>query len=577
MKKYLSIIIGILILLNFPIILSEQSNEQFDYVIITSDNLVDTIESSSFIDWKTQIGFNVKIVSISDQLIQNQEGNDIAEQIRNFLREYYQVWNIQFVLIIGDSDKIPMRYCYPNPNNHQYDPLGMYGGDHPTDYYYADLSLPDDESWDRDGDGFYGEYGDDKPDFEAEVYIGRIPIIDSDRVGYTLDKIVRYEQDTGKWKNNALHASSFFYFKNQDHMEIPEIDTGRLWNKVADECMVDWNITRYCEKEGLFHSAYQGNPISEDAIINDWKNNQYGIVNWGGHGNPLQVVRYVWNTDDGNGIPEMTKGEISTPTLIDINSDLDDDYPSIVCAFSCMVGFLDTDLVGDSLLGVDLLTKPNFGAAVGIICNSKVLYAMEFYPEGEGLVESIYYYFYDFLINNNQLLGEALYNAKYHVNSNFPYEVPSEEYIEYVCQFIVNLYGDPSLNREGVNIDGRPEKPILQGPSSGNIGVEYTFQASSIDLEGDDLFYYFEWGDGSNSNWIGPTGSEEMIQINHSWAKKGSYEIKVQVKDTDGHLSEWSDSLVVNMPRNKIYDNIFIFFERFFNLFPFFNWVDYMW
>jgi hypothetical protein len=275
-------------------------------------------------------------------------------------------------------------------------------------------------------------------------------------------------------------------------------------------------------------------------------------VNWGGHGNPSQVVRYVWTTDDGNGIPEKTKGEISTPTLIDVQSNLDDDYPSIVCAYSCMVGFLDNDLAGNSLLGVDLLTKPDFGAAVGIICNSKVLYVMDHYPDEEGLVESIYYYFYDFLINNEQLLGDALYNSKYYINQNYPYYVQSEEYIEYICQYIINLYGDPSLNRAGISLGNKPDKPTLSGPTSGIIGEEYCYQAASSDSDGDDLYFSFDWGDGTFSDWIGPIDEKESCQINHTWNKKDTYEIKVQVKDTTGLISDWSDVLIVSMPKSKI-------------------------
>ena len=39
----------------------------------------------------------------------------------------------------------------------------------PTDSYYADLSLSDAESWDLDGDTYYGEHGDDAPDFLADT------------------------------------------------------------------------------------------------------------------------------------------------------------------------------------------------------------------------------------------------------------------------------------------------------------------------------------------------------------------------------------------------------------------------
>jgi hypothetical protein len=121
-------------------------------------------------------------------------------------------WGIEYVLLVGDCDRVPMRYCFPNPNNHDFDLANVYNGEVPTDYYYADLSYSDEESWDSDNDGFYGEFKDDNPDFLAEVYVGRIPTSDEERVTYTLNKFVTYESDTSDWKNNVLHAGAICFF-----------------------------------------------------------------------------------------------------------------------------------------------------------------------------------------------------------------------------------------------------------------------------------------------------------------------------------------------------------------------------
>ena len=174
-------------------------NGGYDYVIITDNNLVDSITSSTFLAWKESLGFNIKILETSDSLIQDQIGDDLPAKIRNFLREYYQTWGINYVLIVGSHETIPMRYCYPDPDNHNFDIYSWSnGGEVPTDYYYADLSNSDDESWDSDGDGYYGEFTEDHPDFKAEIYVGRTPTSDPLKIVYALDKIVSYEQDTAK-------------------------------------------------------------------------------------------------------------------------------------------------------------------------------------------------------------------------------------------------------------------------------------------------------------------------------------------------------------------------------------------
>ena len=135
----------------FPPRVLNKNSEGYDYVIITTNNLENSVLSSSFINWKESLGFNIKIVKITDLIIQEQQGNDIQAKIRNFLREYYQIWGINYVLIVGDHETIPMRYCYPDPENHNFDIYSWSnGGEVPTDYYYADLSLSDNESWDSD-------------------------------------------------------------------------------------------------------------------------------------------------------------------------------------------------------------------------------------------------------------------------------------------------------------------------------------------------------------------------------------------------------------------------------------------
>ena len=92
--------------------LSKQSTDSDGYIIITTDDLKDTVISSDFIEWKTSIGFDVKIVSISDTEIRNQPGFDLAEQIRNFLREYYIEWSIKYVLLCASG------YYYVNLSCH---------------------------------------------------------------------------------------------------------------------------------------------------------------------------------------------------------------------------------------------------------------------------------------------------------------------------------------------------------------------------------------------------------------------------------------------------------------------------
>ena len=81
----------------------------------------------------------------------------------------------------------------------------------------------------------------------------------------------------------------------------------------------------------------------------------YGLDLHGESQKVSEMTHCVWSSDDGDGIPESS--EITWPAFININSDLDDDYPSIVTAVSCYVGC--PEIKGNSNLGIDLLKNPN--------------------------------------------------------------------------------------------------------------------------------------------------------------------------------------------------------------------------
>ncbi len=92
-----------------------------------------------------------------------------------------------------------------------------------------------------------------------------------------------------------------------------------------------------------------------------------------------------------------------------------------------------------------------------------------------------------------------------------------------------------------------PEQPLITGPSHGKPKTTYNYTVSTSDPDGDNVSYFIDWGDGSNSSWIGPYPSGDTITRSHSWAKKGSYTVRVQARDTEGALSDWAD-LPVTMP-----------------------------
>jgi len=86
----------------------------------------------------------------------------------------------------------------------------------------------------------------------------------------------------------------------------------------------------------------------------------------------------------------------------------------------------------------------------------------------------------------------------------------------------------------------RPIVPTIIGPESGKIGEEYSYVIASTDPNDDSVYYFIDWGDGETEDWIGPFASGEDIVINHTWTKKGRYDLYVMAKDTNDAGSYWS-------------------------------------
>jgi len=95
-----------------------------------------------------------------------------------------------------------------------------------------------------------------------------------------------------------------------------------------------------------------------------------------------------------------------------------------------------------------------------------------------------------------------------------------------------------------------PNPPNINGPNEGVIGQKYEYIISSDDPDGDNIYYYVEWDDDTNTGWLGPYNSGEEIRLNHTWTDKKYYTISAKVKD-EYDLESSTTTLNVNIPKTK--------------------------
>jgi hypothetical protein len=114
----------------------------------------------------------------------------------------------------------------------------------------------------------------------------------------------------------------------------------------------------------------------------------------------------------------------------------------------------------------------------------------------------------------------------------------------------------------------KPDRPI--GPTDGKYYFSYDYYSSTFDIDGDLIYYQWEWMSEVTSNWYGPYDSNDICTVTFNWDSPGEYTIRVRARDEYNAVSEWSDPIVINLQKSKVlffrFPFIEILFNRFINL-----------
>jgi hypothetical protein len=185
-------------------------------------------------------------------------------------------------------------------------------------------------------------------------------------------------------------------------------------------------------------------------------------------------------------------------------------------------------------------------------------------PDGDNLTYYVYFEAND--SNPDELV------SKNQSESFYDHPVPMEYNTIYYWQIIArDSIGASTLGPiwHFTTVENNPpDKPIIDGPISGNTGVSYSYSFNSTDPEGHDVWYYVKWGDGSIEDWFGPFSSGVEVPQSHIFKNSGTYIIYAKGKDSNGAESDWAE-FTVAMPRNRAIKNPFLnFFQIHPNLFP---------
>jgi hypothetical protein len=107
---------------------------------------------------------------------------------------------------------------------------------------------------------------------------------------------------------------------------------------------------------------------------------------------------------------------------------------------------------------------------------------------------------------------------------------------------VIGIYAMEAQN----HLPEKPSPPL--GPLKLKKEVNYEFTSSTIDPDGHTLWYLFDWGDGTDSGWVGPFDSGEIAKATHAWDENGLYQIRVKARDIFNAESEWSNNRIKPVP-----------------------------
>lgn len=502
--------------------LSPLSSKNYDLLILTTDEFDDVFKSLK--QTHDANGISTEIKTLKD--ISLFPGSVEPIDIRNFIREEYIKNGIEYVLIGGDEDVVPVQklwvQSWPNGDT----------ADMPSDLYYACLdgtfNYDNDEKW---GERFDGDGG-KSVDLVAEVYIGRACIGSISEAYNFVDKTIDYINSGGYSSGSSLVVGEHLW-SNPD-----------TWGGDYMDELIDGSNANSYTTVGIPSSIYSIDKLYDrDWSGNSWPKSEIkDRIN-----NGALVINHLGHSSYGYNM-KMVNNDILYLT---------NDEPCFVYSQGCNAGGFDHPSY-DCI--AEYFTVKTDRAAFAVIMNARYGWGVK--GDTDGASQRFHREFWDAIFSEDILeIGKANQDSK-------------EDTIPYInracmrwCYYQLNLFGDPTLifhNSEN-NKPNKPTRPV--GINTGSPGKEYNFSTTVADPDDDKIYLKWDWGNGTFSKWLGPYNSGEKVTVSQQWSKWGLYKVRVKARDEHRAESDWSNPLTIILPRYlnfPLLKQIFNFLEEYF-------------
>lgn len=189
-----------------PLILAD---DEYDMVIIAPWRFSSALRP--LIEHKNEVGVKT-VLKTTNEIYREYEGVDQPEQIKYFIKDAIEQWNISYVLLVGgiksyiygiprdDANQGSKNWFLPARYTNTVEPGTFNDPGFLSDLYYMDIYDGEGafSSWDTDGDGIFARWNcqggnKDDLDFYPDVYVGRLACRNIFEVFTVVHKIIHYE------------------------------------------------------------------------------------------------------------------------------------------------------------------------------------------------------------------------------------------------------------------------------------------------------------------------------------------------------------------------------------------------
>jgi hypothetical protein len=145
-------------------------------------------------------------VLVFEEVDEDFQGVDAAERLKRAIYAQWRDERCRYVLLVGDADRLPVRYMMLDRIDEAAADVAFYG----SDLYFGDVAKRDGsfEDWNARRDSVHGDYfgevhGErnksdpvnfDSIDYLPELGVGRWPVSDQAELAALVDKSIRYER-----------------------------------------------------------------------------------------------------------------------------------------------------------------------------------------------------------------------------------------------------------------------------------------------------------------------------------------------------------------------------------------------